>query len=57
MFPWDGRVADISVNKQVQLFTQIIQNIISNYSPHKTITCDERKPPWIDEKIKKDGSS
>ena len=57
MFPWDGRVADISVNKQVQLFTQIIQNIISNYIPHKTITCDERKPPWIDEKIRKDGSS
>ena len=37
----------------MQLFTQTIQNIISNYIPHETITCDDRNPPWIDEKIKK----
>ena len=57
MFPWDNCFADIGVNTQVQLFTQTFQNIISNYIPHKTITCDDRKPPWIDEKIKKIGSS
>ena len=37
----------------MQLFTQTFQNIMSNYIPHETITCDDRKPPWIDEKIKK----
>ena len=37
----------------MQLFTQAIQNIISNYIPHETITCDDRNLPWIDEKIKK----
>ena len=52
-FPWDNRFASISVNEQVQLFTQTLQNIISNYIPHETITCDDRNPPWIDEKIKK----
>ena len=52
-FPWDNRFANISVNEQVQLFTQTIQNIISNYIPHETITCDDRNPPWTDEKIKK----
>ena len=52
-FPWDNRFANISVNQQVQLFTQTIENIISNYIPHETITCDDRNPPWIDEKIKK----
>ena len=52
-FPWDNRFANISVNEQVQLSTQTIQNIISNYIPHETITCDDRSPPWIDEKIKK----
>ena len=26
---------------------------MSNYIPHETITCDDRKPPWIDEKTKK----
>ena len=52
-FPWDNRFPTISVNEQVQLFTQTIQNIISNYISHETITCDDRNPPWIDEKIKK----
>ena len=52
-FPWDNRFANISVNEQVQLFTQTFQNIISNYIPHETITCDDRNPPWIDKKIKK----
>ena len=37
----------------MQLFTQTIQNIISNYIPHETITYGDRNPPWIDEKIKK----
>ena len=40
-FPWDNRFANISVNEQVQLFTQTIQNIISNYIPQETITCDD----------------
>ena len=52
-FPWDNRFANINVNEQVQLFTQTIINIISNYIPHETITCDDSNPPWIDEKIKK----
>ena len=52
-FPWDNRFANISVNEQVQLFTQTLQNIISNYIPHETITCNDSNPPWIDEKIKK----
>ena len=52
-FPWDNRFANISVNEQVQLFTQTLQNIISNSILHETITCHNRNPPWIDEKIKK----
>ena len=50
-FPWDNRFANINVNEQVQLFTQTIINIISNYIPHETITCDDSNPPWIDEKF------
>ena len=52
-FPWDIRFANINVYEQVQLFTQTIQNIISNYIPSETITCNGRNPLWIDEKIKK----
>ena len=52
-FPWANRFANININEQAQLFIQTIQNIISNYIPHETITCDNSNPPWIDEKIKK----
>ena len=52
-FPWDNRFANINKNEQVQIFTQTIQNIISSYVPHETITCDDSNSPWIDEKIKK----
>ena len=44
-------MAKINVNEQVRLFTKTIQN---NPIPHKTITWNQRNPPWIDEKkIKK----
>ena len=36
----------------VHLFNKTIKNIISNYIPHETITCDDRDPPWINIKIK-----
>ena len=49
----DNHFANLSVNEQVQLFTQTIINIIPNYIPHETITCDDSNPLWIDEKIKK----
>ena len=52
-FPWHNHFTNTSVNEQVQLFTQTIQNIISNYIPHETMTCDDRNPPCIDWKIKK----
>ena len=37
----------------MQLFTQTIQNVIYSYIPHETITCEDKNPPWIDDKIKK----
>ena len=36
----------------VHLFNKTIKNILSNYIPHETITCDDREPPWINSKIK-----
>ena len=41
-----------SINEEVELFTQIFKNVISNYIPQETITCDDRNPPCINEKIK-----
>ena len=44
----DNGFTNIDVNKQVQLFTQIIQKIISNYR----FPCDVRNRSWIQEKTK-----
>ena len=41
MFPRDNRFANTSINKEVQLFTQTFQNIMSHYIPHETITCHD----------------
>ena len=37
----------------MQLFTQTIENVISNYDPHETVTCDGRNPLRINKNIKK----
>ena len=44
--------ANISVNNKVHMFNKTIKNIMSNYIPHETITCDDRDPPWINKDIK-----
>ena len=36
--------ADINVNKQ-------LKNILSNYTPHEIITCDDRDLPWINKTV------
>ena len=36
----------------VSLFSRTIKNILSNYIPHETVICDDKDPPWINNKIK-----
>ena len=51
-FPQDIRFAHIDVNQKVRLFNQTIKNILCNFIPHETFTCDDRDTPWITSKIK-----
>ena len=50
-FPWAMRFINIDVNEQVNLFNKIVKNIMQNYIPHETITCDNRDPPWINKEL------
>ena len=34
------------------MLNKTIKNIMSNYIPHETITCDDRDPRWINKDIK-----
>ena len=29
-----------------------MKDILCNFIPHETVTCDDRDPPWINSKIK-----
>ena len=44
-FPSEKSFRNLRINKT-------IKNILSNYIPYETITCDDRDPPWINNKIK-----
>ena len=44
-FPWDIRFAHIDVNQKVYLFNQTIKNILCNFIPHESVTCDDSDPP------------
>ena len=37
----------------VHLFNRTIKNVIRNFIPHETITCDDRDPPWINNSIRR----
>ena len=51
-FPWEKSSRNLRINKIVYLFSKTIKNIISNYIPHKIITCDDKDPSWIHNKNK-----
>ena len=36
----------------VFLFNRAIKNILSNYIPYELIICDDRDPPWINNRVK-----
>ena len=36
----------------VSLFNKSIKNILSNFIPHETITCDDKNPPWFNKNMK-----
>ena len=43
---------NLDINEVVFIFNKTIKNIISNFIPHKTVTCDDRDPPWVNNNIK-----
>ena len=36
---------------KVSILNNTISNVLSNFIPHKTITCDDKKPPWFNKSI------
>ena len=52
---WHYQYANIEqIKRAIEQFPweKTIKSILSNYIPHETITCDDREPTWINNKIK-----
>ena len=45
IFDWESALNHIGANDQVSVFNSTIPNIVSNFIPSETITCDDRDPP------------
>ena len=53
MFRWCESIGDlICPNQQVEVLTQTLLNIFSNFIPNKVITVRPRQAPWITQSIK-----
>ena len=51
-FSWLKSFRNLCIKNMVYFFNKTTKNILSNYIPHETITCDDRGPPWINSKTK-----
>ena len=52
VFPWKRSFANLDINDKVYIINKTIENILSNFIPHETITFDDRDPPWINSQVK-----
>ena len=51
-FNWERAFFNLDINEMVSVCNTTIKNIMANFIPHETIICDDRDPPWINNRIK-----
>ena len=51
-FNWERAFSNTSVNEKVDIFNRTILNILSNFIPHEIIVCNEKDPPWFNNRRK-----
>ena len=42
IFLWDHRFSNTDVNQKIHLFNRTTKNILYNFVPHESVTCDNR---------------
>ena len=52
-FNWERAFFSHDINKMVSVCNTTIKNIMAKFTPHATIICDCRDPPWINNRINK----
>ena len=51
-FNWENAFCNTNVTKKVFIFSIKILNVLGNYIPHETETCDDKDLPWFNSRIK-----
>ena len=49
---WERAFSNTNVNEKVDILNRTILNILSNFIPHETIVCNDKDPPWFNNRIK-----
>ena len=52
MFDWSYLFSGKNLHEQVELFNKTLLNIFQNSIPNKIVLCDDKDPPWINDRIK-----
>ena len=50
-FNWKRPFHRKNINEKVSILNNTINNVLSNFIPHETITCEEKKSPWFNKNI------
>ena len=50
-FNWERAFHRKDSNEKVSILNNTINNVLSNFIPHETITCNDKKPPWFNKNI------
>ena len=45
------RKSNTSINEKFDIFNRTILNVLSNFIPHETIVCNDKDPPWFNNRI------
>ena len=45
------RKSNTSINEKGDIFNRTILNVLSNFIPHETIVCNDKDPPWFNNRI------
>ena len=49
---WERTFGNIKVDGKVLTFNETVLNIDSDFIPHELIVCNDKYPPWFNNKIK-----
>ena len=50
-FNWQYAFGSKTINEKVQVFGEVLMNILSNFVPHKLLNFNYKQPPWMNPKI------